>query len=154
LKETPVIEKLESLVGKHLLTGVDQGQAPYTDEYGEKYEDAETISFTLDGVTYTAVEDPDDGYRSMMGDLIVSDRKLSNTFPPVEVEGVIVTEADETYAHGSAGLYVDQDCEHEFIEFRDVKNGKIVLAVGTKDADDYYPIFLAYFSPENMSLNE
>ena len=60
-----------NLVGRHVLTGVDQG---IIEIYGEE---GNWVSFTLDGVTYTATEDPDDGYRSyLMDDLAVSKKNV------------------------------------------------------------------------------
>ena len=32
-------------------------------------------------------------------------------------------------------------------------DGKLVLAVGTRDTDDYYPWFEAVFHPDNMACN-
>jgi hypothetical protein len=39
------------------------------------------------------------------------------------------------------------------IDFTDSATGKIVLSVGTQDTDDYYPCFVAEFTPENMTVN-
>jgi hypothetical protein len=60
--------ELENLIGEHLLSGVDNIQVDET-------EPIDAILFILDGVTYMAIEDPDDGYRSMLAELKIVDRK-------------------------------------------------------------------------------
>lgn len=47
----------------------------------------EIIGFILDGVTYKAIEDPDDGYRSFCTELQVCDEVISNKFPTQKVRG-------------------------------------------------------------------
>lgn len=48
--------ELSDLVGKHELSGVDTSVAD-----SGLYEDASYIVFIMDGVTYKAIEDPNDG---------------------------------------------------------------------------------------------
>jgi hypothetical protein len=99
--------------------------------------DANFISFRLDGAVYTAVENPDDGYRSMMDRLFVTlDIKMKNVFPAVKVVGLKRAIASD-----------------DVIEFIDVKTKKIVLEIGTDHQDDYYPSFVSAFHPENMTTN-
>lgn len=127
--------ELKDLVGEHILTGVDMSQlAPGEVGYNNSYDASQCINFVLDGVTYTAIEDPDDGYRSSMADLIVSDHKVTNTFDGVRVVGRIAYD--------------------NVIEFTAVENGKKVLSVGTDESDGYYPSFVAYWQPENLPQNE
>ena len=128
--------KLEDLVGLHELTGVERVTVP---NQGWGYEDADFFSFILDGVTYTAVEDPSDGYRSSMDRLVVSAEKLVNQFPPCKVLGMMRPK------YG----YNDSD----ILDLVDAVTGKVVLSVGTDNADDYYPNFTAVWSPENMAIN-
>lgn len=131
--------KLEKLVGKHTLDAVDFGIGKIKDSYGAEYEDAQTISFRLDGKVYIAIEDPIDGYRSCMKGLKVSYRKLmKNTFFPIEVVGV--------YRERSRNGYDSA----KVLELIATINGKLILEVGTEHSDDYYPCFVAHFSPENI----
>lgn len=123
-KATPV--ELESLVGKHILSGVDLGTQ------GE----ASTIVFLLDGKTYMAVEDPDDGYRSSLGTFEMTDLVVKNVFEGQEVVGSMSSGSDTT------------------LELTDAATGKIVLRVGTDNSDDYYPSFVSEFTPENMAANK
>ncbi len=134
----------ESLVGKHLLTGIDltnRMEAMY--EGATELESCQVCNFVLDGQTYTALEDPDDGYRSSMKYLVLSDEKVINTFPAVEV----------TCTHRTVGGF--ENCrEDDVLEFRDCANGKLILEVGTTDTDDYYPSFVSDWNPANLSVND
>lgn len=133
--------ELKSLVGKHVLSGVDEVNRKMEIYEGE-FEDCQCINFVLDGITYTAIEDPSDGYRSALDSLIRSDDKVSNNFTPIEVTVSYVETSDE-----HSGV-----CD--ILEFRDTKNGKLVLEIGTDNVDDYYPVFVGSFIPENLSINE
>jgi hypothetical protein len=134
-----------SLVGEHWLSGCDEETLSFETGYSWRpVEDANCINFILDGKTYTAKEDPNDGYRSMMDDLFVSDYQVKNTFHPVKVVVSHVTDNSDKWSH----------IECDILRFTDCVNGKVVLEVGTDNTDDYYPSFVASFSPENMSINE
>lgn len=125
-----------TLVGRHVLTGVDHG---FIEMYGER---GDRVSFTLDGVTYTATEDPDDGYRSyLMDDLDISKKECINTFPPVAVVCRMV-EKDKYWGECSV------------LVFEDARTHKKVLAIGTAHADDYYPYCVMDYCPENFYYNE
>lgn len=134
---------LTDLVGEHLLTGVELGVRKH--DPGEVWdEDANTIAFILDGITYVAVEDPSDGYRSSMKKLELGDPGLvKNTFAPIHV----------TAAFGPSGGrdYEDRD---EVLEFREVSTGALILEVGTDNADDYYPSFVGNWRPERIGQPE
>lgn len=41
----------------------------------------------------------------------------------------------------------------DVLELLDVANGKLILEVGTSNVDDYYPGFVATWTPENMAVN-
>lgn len=59
---------LKSLCGIHTLSAVEYGHS----DDGQ----SELFYFTLGGITYCAEEDPDDGYRSAMGSLTISNKQL------------------------------------------------------------------------------
>ena len=132
--------EIKSLVGKHTLSGVDEITRKIKNYFGDSFESCQCINFVLDGKTYTAIEDPDDGYRSALDKIIESNEKIENTFAPVEV----IVLYREKYQYG----------ECEILDFVDIKNGKRVLEIGTEDTDDYYPCFVACWMPENLSINE
>lgn len=127
--------ELKDLVGMHYLTAVSFELVPTDFNYG----DAQVVNFTLDGKTYTAIENPVDGYRSHMDEIKVTDTKLSNSFDPVYVFCIM----------REGGYY-----RNEILDVYDTKNGKIVLSVGTKDVDDYYPSFVSDWMPENLAVNQ
>ena len=82
-KEEPITTvTLKDLAGAHALNGVDLTNDKIKAWYDKDvYEDAQCFSFRLDEKTYTAIEDPSDGYRSSMQEIRVSDHALKNTFP-------------------------------------------------------------------------
>lgn len=130
--------ELSSLVGEHVLDGVDCYVATVKD-YGDGFQDAEAIRFRLDGVTYTAIEDPSDGYRSSLGQLFIGGA-VNNSFPPIRV--LAMKKPNSKYGG-----------ENDTLLFVDLVTGKSVLEVGTDHVDDYYPAFVSAFSPENMATN-
>lgn len=108
--------------------------------YGDYLEDSEHMRFRLDGIVYTAVSDPGDGYRSSMDKLFVSPSdEVRNVFPAIKVVGI--KKPDESYQ------------SNDVLQLIDVVTGKIVMEVGTDNTDDYYPGFVSSFSPENMATN-
>ena len=56
--------QFEDLVGLHQLSGVDESSEVRPSGWGSGDESVGVILFIIDGVTYKAVENPDDGYRS------------------------------------------------------------------------------------------
>ncbi|MBN3451381.1 hypothetical protein [Clostridium botulinum] len=76
--------ELKDLVGNHKLSGFEYGTEKYKDILGG-IDDREFIIFILNGIKYLASEDPDDGYRSVMNELEITDRKVSNIFKPIDV---------------------------------------------------------------------
>lgn len=127
------------LIGEHMLSGVEFGTAP-KGEYDDS--DPNTVDFIMDGETYSAIEDPSDGYRSSMRSLRQNRAgvEIKNRFAPVKVIG---------------SMRPDDDYEkNNVLDFVDATNGKIVLSIGTADIDDYYPGFVGDWTPENLSINE
>lgn len=91
--------------------------------------------FRLDNVTFEAVCDPDDGYRSYMDEL-----KVVDTIQKMYDIPVLVSYED--------------DYDDTRVELRDRRNGKLILNVGTKDVTDYYPCYVFNYIPENIFENE
>lgn len=133
--------EFETLVGLHDLDAVDDGNVSLPRYEGsDDVEDCTILWFRLDGVAYGCIEDPNDGYRSSMRELVRWNREMKNTFAPCRVLCRIRTQ----------GAYSGED---RCLEAIDVVTGKVVLSVGTRNVDDYYPGFEAVFSPENMAIN-
>lgn len=130
--------ELHELVGKHIFSGIEIGKmARDTYFYTEHHA---YVKFTLDGVTYMAEEDPDDGYRSYMNDLVVAEEPCKIKLPNVAVV---------------CRMMQDRNWEkNNVLIFTDAENGKDILAIGTANYDDYYPYCVMEYMPENMSCNE
>ncbi len=139
MTEVQTVE-LDSLVGEHILDGVDLSTESVK-TWGDSFEDANIIRVRLDGKVYTAVEDPDDGYRSSMRNLFVEECALKNAFPPIKV--LAKKKADDKWG----GV-------NDTIELIDVVTGKVVVEFGTDNTDDYYPSFVSAFWPEHMATNQ
>jgi len=132
--------QLKDLIGLHLLDAVDFENVSLPAYEGADYnEDANTCRFRLDGTVWCVVEDPSDGYRSSMREIVRSRKKPVNVFPAIQVLAVI----RERNGYNSCDL----------LELIDTQTAKVVLVVGTDNNDDYYPSFVANFSPENMASN-
>ena len=131
--------ELKELVGEHVLDAVDFSSEK-VEIWGYQYEDCQVVRFRLDGKVFTVAEDPEDGYRSSMKYIIVTEEPISNVFAPISVIG----------RHSAEGEYGQQD---DVLELVDVLTGLVVLEVGTMDTDDYYPRFVASFHPEAMVTN-
>ena len=135
---------LDMLVGVHELSGVDYGTAKIP-RWGDEYYAAQTCSFILDGFTFTIIEDPDDGYRSHMRELILGG-EVANTFPPQ----LVICERKFREAprwDGDAGDMCN------LLVMHDVHSKEDILILGTTNTDDYYPSFVAAFHPSKMSIN-
>lgn len=138
MTEQPQVD-LDSLIGEHVLDAVDTF-VEKVNTYGDYFEDASVIRFRLDGVVYTAIEDPSDGYRSSMEKLFASpDAEVKNVFPPIRV--LARKKANETYQ------------VNDTLELIDLSTAKVVMEVGTDNTDDYYPSFVSAFFPQNMATN-
>jgi hypothetical protein len=119
-----MIMELIDLVGQRNFGGID-----FITDTG----DGAAVCFMLDGVAYVATEDPDDGYRSMLKDIRITDQVIVNRFGPIVVNAIM--------GDGVLQLF-------------DVSRHQIVFEVGTDYIDDYYPCFAARFQPQHMTLNQ
>jgi len=132
--------ELQDLVGSHVLDAVDFSTEQVKEWDGE-LEDCNAVRFRLDGKCYVAIEDPDDGYRSSMRELIVIENtEMKNIFTPLKVVG----------KYRTCGHYGEND---DILELVDAVTDKVVLEVGTEDINSYYPAFISSFHPEAMAHN-
>lgn len=122
----------ESLIGPHMLDGVDFSTGSVKQDWGDGFEDCQVMRFRLDGIVYAAIEDPSDGYRSTMRELVVSSAPMKNTFAPIAVECRM--RASEEYQ-------VDEVMEAV------TPDGVALLEFGTANTDDYYPYYVANWNP-------
>lgn len=125
---------LKSLCGMHKLSGVGR-RGVASDRYAW-CASVNQFFFTLDGVTYVATEDENDGYRSCMAKLEILDEKPVIMFDPIDVV-----------------CHMQKDDNSDILEMIDIRNGKTVLRVGTDYSDSYYPCFINEWMPENLAVN-
>lgn len=132
--------KFENLCGKHIFYGCELCIEEFEDEWIGKNVRSVCL-FNLDGITYKATENPDDGYRSYCDALEVSD-KLPKYFIPGGNLVMCSMKENEDWA------------ENDVLVIKDFKNGKEILRVGTAYVNDWYPCCVFEYNPENMSCNE
>lgn len=132
-------KELKDLCGKHCLSGIERGTIT-KERYGTNYEDCNYIKFCLDGTNYMAVENPDDGYRSYCEDLVETDEPCNVQIPDTDVIGTMQPD--------------DKDGTHDVLQLFDEITGEIVLRVGTRYIDDYYPMCVQEWHPENLACNQ
>ncbi len=129
--------ELKELIGLHTLTGITNENKKLQSKWDEdETYDAQAFTFILDGVVYTAIEDNNDGYRSAMGELKINEFACYNLFEPIQVLGIYIDQS---------GSYDKADLLHLYS-----MNGKLLLEVGTRNSDDYYPSFVSAWHPENI----
>lgn len=137
--------------GEHFLSGI--GHTTIKPNFSFINRDIDVDLFCIDGVTYGAYIDPDDGYRSYGVIDKVTDCKCQYTFPPQRV--MVKNEEIAGKIH-----YKDDDYEWDryeskkLIRITDAVNGKEVLVVGTDYSEDYYPYAIFHYTPENLEVNK
>lgn len=133
--------ELQDLVGEHVLDAVDCSNEQVK-TWGGGFENCSVIRFRLDGKVYVATEDPSDGYRSCMNDIVevIPPPAMQNVFAPQRV----IARHHDVSTHGDGA---------DILELVDAFTNKVVLEVGTDNKDVYYPSFVSSFHPENMACN-
>lgn len=128
------MSNLESLIGRHFLSGVEITECKIYDPCLSDYANTPCILFTLDNITYRLVEDQDDGYRSYCKELEIANTKPKYRFIPIEV---LCKKSEEQYT--------------DILEIIDIQSCKTILQIGTDKTDSYYPYCIFEWKPENMS---
>ena len=109
--------------------------------------------FMLDGYIYRVQEDPDDGYRSHLEDIIVVDQMPLNVWQPgEEVMGSHAQKQKELVGYNPKKDYMTESCN--IVQLISTATAKVVLEFGTDHCNDYYPTFVARFYPRSMGINE
>lgn len=131
---------LSDFEGQHLLSGVEFDT---TDPRGWSDGDkANRITLVIDDVPFGFVEDPNDGYRSTMECVELSDAIVNNTFEHILLDFT----------------YINEEHHELLVAHKPGMNDKsletAVLQVGTDNTDDYYPCYVDYWSPEKLHLFE
>ena len=129
--------EMDKLLGIHLLSGVETDYIKFKDP--ESYTDQDQVNvirFILDDVSYMAVEDPEDGYRSCMGRIFIG-FEVKNVFDPIEVICVKKEEKE------------GDRCD--ILQMVNPLISKVIVEFGTDHSDDYYPSFVSSFSPRYLT---
>lgn len=121
--------------GWHMLSGFCD--TTFKDDYSD--EELNALIVRIDDKNYLCYEDPDDGYRSH-SEFDVTDKECTNTFPP---QRVMVMH----YDRGRSGY---KDCGIEVYN----PDFELILRVGTDNYDDYYPMAVWEWHPENLPINK
>lgn len=106
--------------------------------------DAATYEFKLDGIIFKVLEDPNDGYRSMLGVIEYGEQSDSIFFR--EALGKIRI---ETYEDMSRDEY-NSGCQG--YRFVDIEDGHVWLEFGTDNTDDYYPYMIFRHMPKEPKV--
>lgn len=126
--------------GKYLLSGVDEYQT--TNDF---YENINGIVLILNGEKYIMAEDQCDGYRSY-GILVKNENvECLNTFPPQEV--VIESKVTKITEHFDS-------ISNEMMTIKNPFTNEIIIELGTENMDDYYPMGIFHYHPENLPINK
>jgi hypothetical protein len=125
---------LTELLGARTLTGVSRNDEAL-DETGRLHE---VFRFTLDGITYQTEQDPEDDYRDSMLGCFASTLVIPQ-FRPVPVLA----------SHRTSGEHGGKD---DVLELREQTSGVLILETGTANIDDWYPQWVANWSPEKAGL--
>jgi hypothetical protein len=128
--------ELKDLVGPHEML---QAARPGINHPFDGSKDG--IAFCLDDKVYLAFEDDNDGYRSCMGALFVADAEAYNLWSPDYIRRKVVCR----HLTQNNDKYDTSPCD--ILEVIDVENGHCWLRVGTENIDDYYPSFIAVWTP-------
>ena len=128
--------------GLHTISGIGN----ITIQDGLYDTDIDVDLFCIDGITYGAFINPDDGYRSYGIIKKMPENQCQYTFPPqpIKIENKVVK--------GNP-----MDCfpeDKHLLVMTDATNGKEVLVVGTDYTDGYYPQACFHWRPENLEINK
>ena len=124
--------------GKHEFSGIEPFQ--YEDKYGTH----DGYYIIIDNVVYAFEIDHDDGYRSY-GDIYIPEKisvhDIKNRFL---AQDVVITQHNREHT----------DENKLFYSIINIVNGKTILEIGTDYTDDYYPMAICHYYPENMAINQ
>lgn len=135
------LSDLAAKVPETTLTGVDRHQTEY-EKWADEMEPCQSLRFRLKSYVFMCIEDPQDGYRSSMREMVVMKDEdvqppLTNTFAPIKVKlkHLTANESGET---------------RDILEIRRADNDALVIQVGTENTSDYYPYFRDLFDAEAL----
>lgn len=107
--------------------------------------DSSSHEFKIDDIVFRVLEDPADGYRSMLGVIEYGKQSDSIFFhkPIAKVRIETYEDRDINYSRGDQGY-----------QLVDVNDGHVWLEFGTDNTDDYYPMFIFRHTPKEYNRQE
>lgn len=142
--------------GLALLTGIERGAAGLERfvEVSYDHEVGRAFSFCVDGATYTAFENPDDGYRSSMGSMVAREGNWCETqFEPCALIATFANERDLGWANSTEDSFGPSDeraAHSDILRLHEPSGMEVALAVGTRRSDEYYPCFVGHHCPKTL----
>jgi hypothetical protein len=118
----------DSLMGELSQHALEGAVGKEFDFYG-----AANNQFKLDDTVWEAMEDPDDGYRSHLGCVMVRPESQTIFFQT---------------SLGRVRLFHRATSENDFYQIVDMSDGHIWLTFGTDQSDSYYPCFTFRYEPK------
>ena len=131
-------QSLEQLVGEQVLSFV-----PALDLRHPFDADASGCAFGMGGWVYLVFEDPDDGYRSLAAPLLAFKGDLYQLGGSLWPEPINLNVVCSMQGEGGGVLTA-----------REVATGKVVFEIGTDNSDDYYPSYIARWTPPGLRAGE
>lgn len=153
--------------GHARLEGIERGSAGLDSHrvtcYGheEPHEDAgSAFSFCLEGWTFTAFEDPQDGCRSSLAFLVAREGNFcAARFDPCALLPRLRTSQqrqgdveEEEWRERIWALGEHSEGHADVFELVEPSTGRVALSVGTARCEAYYPRFVGSHNPELLAL--
>ena len=125
--------------GKHKFSGIESYKRP-----GDYWGECIGSYIVIDDVVYAFEIDPDDGYRSYGKVYILKNISVNNIKNRFPAQDVIITLHQREHTDGNKQFYA----------ITDAITGKTILEIGTDYTDDFYPVAICHYYPENMAINQ
>lgn len=150
--------------GYALLEGVERGSAGLEEFRRSGWDDriGSAFSFCVDGTTYTAFEDPDDGYRSSMAFMVAQEGNwCAVPFAPValvpQFRRTTFDDWEQEDSNSAApGQWRrvppgDERAGHaDLLDLLVPGSSELALSVGTSRSDSYYPSFVGWLDAAGL----
>lgn len=149
------------------LEGIERGSAGLESHritcygYAEPDETAgSAFSFCIEGWTFTAFEDPGDGYSSSLAFLVAREGNFcAARFDPCSLLPRLRTSQQrqgdieaESWRERIWALGEHSEGHADVFELVEPSTGRVALSVGTERCEVYYPRFFGYHNPELLAL--
>lgn len=131
--------KLRDLVGTHLMTGIETGTINRNCCWHEK-DKCNYVKFKLDDITYMV----DYGYWSCCEELEIVDEECKIELPNILVKCKMREDSNTNRWNEE---------KNDILEFYNINNKKMFMAVGTSNIDDYRQYFVFEYTPDLLSCN-